>query len=220
MKKIAVILLMSTTFILGGCNSSKTNVRVTSTVATFTRPEETESEPTSEADEEIIEQREGCTFRSSIWGDDVDTVKKYETKINLEPTEDGGLFGKTTVSGYDTYTFYCFENEKLYEGLYLFNLNYTSGGQFITAYNSLKNSLIQKYGTPSIDTIIPNEKESLIEHAGPSKALEYGYVAYTATWEKDNTSIMLTMSSQDYEAGIVIQYRDINYKPDVNNSGL
>lgn len=220
MKKIAVILLMSTTFILGGCNSSKTNVRVTSTVATVTRPEETESEPTSEADEEIIEQREGCTFRSSIWGDDVDTVKKYETKINLEPTEDGGLFGKTTVSGYDTYTFYCFENEKLYEGLYLFNLNYTSGGQFITAYNSLKNSLIQKYGTPSIDMIIPNEKESLIEHAGPSKALEYGYVAYTATWEKDNTSIMLTMSSQDYEAGIVIQYRDINYKPDVNNSGL
>jgi hypothetical protein len=220
MKKIAVILLMSTTFILGGCNSSKTNVRVTSTVATVTRPEETESEPTSEANKEIIEQREGCTFRNSIWGDDVDTVKKYETKINLEPTEDGGLFGKTTVSGYDAYTFYCFENEKLYEGLYLFNLNYTSGGQFITAYNSLKNSLIQKYGTPSIDTIIPNEKESLIEHAGPSKALEYGYVVYTATWEKDNTSIMLTMSSQDYEVGIVIQYRDINYKPDVNNSGL
>ena len=97
MKKIAVILLMSTTFILGGCNSSKTNVRVTSTIATVTRPEETESEPTSEADKEIIEHREGCTFRSSIWGDDTDTVKKYETKINLEPTEDGGLFGETTV---------------------------------------------------------------------------------------------------------------------------
>ena len=84
MKKIVAILTLSTVLALAGCNNqtqdlpevSKAHVRVTSTVATVTRPEETESESIPETTEEVIEQREGTTFRNTIWGDDIDTVKK------------------------------------------------------------------------------------------------------------------------------------------------
>lgn len=76
MKKIIAILTLSTVLALAGCNNqtqdlpevSKAHVRVTSTVATVTRPEETESESIPETTEEVIEQREGTTFRNTIWG--------------------------------------------------------------------------------------------------------------------------------------------------------
>ena len=62
MKRIFVILTLSTVFALAGCNNqtqdlpevSKAHVRITSTVATVTRPEETESESIPEATEEVI----------------------------------------------------------------------------------------------------------------------------------------------------------------------
>lgn len=228
MKKIIAILTLSTVLALAGCNNqtqdlpevSKAHVRVTSTVATVTRPEETESESIPETTEEVIEQREGTTFRNTIWGDDIDTIKKYETKINLESLDDGSLFGNVRVNGYKAFAFYHFNDNKLHDGLYLFDLGYTSGGQFISTYNSLKESLTKKYGNPTHDKIIPYQKESLIEYAGSSKALEYGYVSYAASWETDDTLIILGLSSQNYEIGLTLQYLDKNYEPDINDSGL
>ena len=214
MKKIVAILTLSTVLALAGCNNqtqdlpevSKAHVRVTSTVATVTRPEETESESIPETTEEVIEQR--------------DTVKKSETDINLESLDDGSLFGNVRVNGYKAFAFYHFNDNKLHDGLYLFDLGYTSGGQFISTYNSLKESLTKKYGNPTHDKIIPYQKESLIEHAGSSKALEYGYVSYAASWETDDTLIILGLSSQNYEIGLTLQYLDKNYEPDINDSGL
>lgn len=108
MKRIFVILTLSTVFALAGCNNqtedlpevSKAHVRITSTVATVTRPEETESESIPEATEEVIEQREGTTFRNTIWGDTKDEVKKYEKGVSLNDISDSTLCGETEVNGY------------------------------------------------------------------------------------------------------------------------
>ncbi len=226
MKRIVAILTLSTIFILSGCNNqtqdlpevSKAHVRVTSTVATVTRPAESENIP--ETTEEAIEQREGATFRNAIWGDDIDTVKKYETEIALKKS-DNDLIGETAINGYDAIACYYFNNNKLYKGVYDFSpLKYSSGGQFITAYNSLKNTLTKKYGEPYEDEIFNNENQSLIEHAGPSSALKYGYVTYIAQWKTDDSEILIGMMSVDYKIGLVISYTDINYEPDINDSGL
>lgn len=226
MKRIVAILTLSTVFILSGCNNqtqdlpevSKAHVRVTSTVATVTRPAESENIP--ETTEEAIEQREGATFRNAIWGDDIDTVKKYETEITLKKL-DNSLIGETAINGYDAIACYYFNDNKLYEGVYDFSpLKYSSGGQFITAYNSLKNTLTKKYGDPYEDEIFNNETQSLIEHAGPSSALKYGYVTYRAQWKTDDSKILIGMMAIDYEIGLVIYYTDINYEPDINDSGL
>lgn len=55
--------------------------------------------------------------------------------------DDGSLFGNVRVNGYKAFAFYHFNDNKLHDGLYLFDLGYTSGGQFISTYNSLKESL-------------------------------------------------------------------------------
>lgn len=167
MKKIVAILTLSTVLALAGCNNqtqdlpevSKAHVRVTSTVATVTRPEETESESIPETTEEVIEQREGTTFRNTIWGDDIDTVKKYETEINLESLDDGSLFGNVRVNGYKAFAFYHFNDNKLHDGLYLFDLGYTSGGQFISTYNSLKESLTKNTEIQPMIKLIPYQKK-------------------------------------------------------------
>lgn len=224
MKRIVVVLTLSMVFILAGCNNqtqdlpevSKAPVQVTTTV---TRPEESDIIP--ETTEEVIEQREGATFRNSIWGDDKETVKKYELDMSLKETTDGILGGETSIGGLKSYCYYYFNsNNKLYQGIYYLIPGFTSGGAYISGYNTLKSMLCEKYGEPIRDEIIPYEKQSLIDHAGSSKALEFGYVVYEAEWNTEDTNILISLGAQDYEEIFVIGYTDINYKPDINDSGL
>lgn len=228
MKRIVAILTLSTIFILSGCNNqtqdlpevSKAHVRVTSTVATVTRPAESENIP--ETTEEAIEQREGATFRNAIWGDDIDTVKKYETEIALHTLGDDSLCGNTKVDKYnDVNVYYNFDNNgRLYSGLYGFNLNYSAGGKYIETYENLKNTIIKLYGEPIVDGIAKYKSQDLIDGFGPEYSLENGWVAYRTEWIMDNTKISMGMSSENNEIMLGILYADLNYEPDINDSGL
>lgn len=104
--------------------------------------------------------------------------------------------------------------------MYYLNEEYTNPGQYIPVYNSLKESLTKRYKEPTEDVIIPLASQSLIELAGEGQALEYGYVLYRARWETETTNITLGMVAQNYEVGLVISYKDKNYEPDINDSGL
>lgn len=171
------------------------------------------------ATETPIEKRADADFRNAKWGDDIETVKKYEIEISLSESENQ-LAGETNIGGYDSYAGFLFDDNKLYEGLYAFPLNYSNAGQYIPVYDNLKDMLTQKYGEPYEDEIIPLTKQSQIDLAGPAHALEYGYVVYRSQWQTDETNIMLGMSAEDYEVGLVITYIDKNYEKDINDSGL
>ncbi|MEY8352405.1 hypothetical protein AALB39_03515, partial [Lachnospiraceae bacterium 54-53] len=69
--------------------------------------------------------------------------------------------------------------------------------------------------------IVSRFSTGLCQHLEVGQALEYGYVTYRATWNDYNgTNIMIGMLAQNYEVKIVVTYTDINYKEDVNDSGL
>ena len=165
-------------------------------------------------------ERENTDFRNAKWGDSSATVLEYETEIELTQLSDGDIAGSATVNGFDSYVFYSFDNDKLYEAMYYFVDLFSNPGQYIQAYYSLKDTLIEIYGDPIEDTIIPMETQSLIENAGESRALEFGYVAYRARWETDTTKILIGMSAQNYEVNLIIAYTDKNYEDDVKDSGL
>lgn len=171
------------------------------------------------ATETLIEQRSDADFRNAKWGEDIETVKKYELDITLLDDEDQ-LSGKVNVGGYDSYVGFLFDDNKLYEGIYAFPLDYSNAGQYIPAYNDLKSMLTQKYGEPYEDQIIPLTKQSQIDYAGPASSLEYGYVVYRSQWETDTTNILLGMSAENYEVKLLILYADKNYEADINDSGL
>lgn len=212
--------------LLAGCQSTGS----TTTEQPSTNPSPTETEentptpspspvPTPSPTETVVPQREDADFRNAKWGDDKETVIEYEADVDLIDMEDE-LIGEATVSGYDAYAIYSFNDDMLYQGAYMLNCQYTNPGQYIPAYDSLKENLTKKYGEPTEDVIIPLASQSLIELAGEGQALEYGYVMYRARWETETTNILLGMTAQNFEVGLVITYEDKNYEPDINDSGL
>lgn len=166
-----------------------------------------------------IKQRSNVDFRNAKWGENMETVKKYELDITLSDSEDM-LSGEVNVGGYESYVGFLFDDNKLYEGVYAFPLDYSNSGQYIPAYDTLKSMLTQKYGDPYEDEIIPLTKQSLIDYAGPASSLEYGYVVYRCQWETNTTNILLGMSAENYEVKLLILYTDKNYEADINDSGL
>lgn len=207
---------------MSGCQSTTNNIEPESTPM---QTSHAENSPTLEApdvtpNEKPVEvKREDADFRNAKWGEDEETVKKYEIEIALTEGENQ-LLGEANVGGYDSYVGFLFDNNALYQGIYAFVLNYSNAGQYIPVYDALKNMLTQKYGNPYEDEIIPLAKQKQIDYAGPASALEYGYVVYRSQWETDTTNIMLGMSAENYEVKLLISYTDKNYEPDVNDSGL
>lgn len=186
-------------------------------------PQETnklnEESPYPVATEATIKQRSDADFLNAKWGEDMETVKKYELDVTLSDSEDM-LSGEVNIGGYDSYVGFLFDGNKLYEGIYVFPLDYSNAGQYIPAYDDLKSMLTQKYGEPYEDEIIPLTKQSQIDYAGPASSLEYGYVVYRCQWETNTTNILLGMSAENYEVKLLILYTDKNYEADINNSGL
>lgn len=167
------------------------------------------------------EPRTDCDFRNTKWGDSVDDVTKYEKK-NVEfygSEEDGILPASTTLNGYNTYVFYYFDNGKLYQGAYVLNPGYRDAGQYIDVYNVLKNSLEDKYGTPSASGIASHHQERLIEIAGEAGALQFGYVTYYVEWNTSTTEIGMVMESVNNAIQLRIYYKDLQHI-DVIDPGL
>lgn len=92
-------------------------------------------------------------FRIGYWGDSIDTINYYETaEYQGTAADNSGLVYNGTVSGYAANIVYYFDSsEKLYKGGYQITEQYSQGASYIAAYNTLKENLISKYGTPTSD---------------------------------------------------------------------
>lgn len=214
MKKLLMILVLCMGLVGCGTQSEETIVKEETN-----SPKEIIEEEVVE-EEQIIETRENTTFRNAYWGDDIETVKKYEDS-ELVGEDTNFLYYNTKISGYEVNTVYFFDdNNKLYNAGYQFLNKQTNGGQYLTQYNNLKESLIKKYGEASIDKIVPFVDQSQIDHAGESNAIEYGYVSYYTEWENDNTRIYLGMMTENYETQIMIGYKDLNNNYEKIDEGL
>lgn len=206
MKKKSILLLLTFVFCitlgLTGCTTESTNSTIQST----------QNETTTEA-----EQRQ-TDFRNVCWGDDIETVKKLEDAQFVDEDENSLLY-TADVSGHTMNLSYIFEDGKLCQAGYMDDCGHTTSGQFIGAYDSLKESLTKLYGTPKTDEIVNTVDQDLVDAAG-SSALDYGYLVYRATWNTESTNILLGCMSQNYETNLVIQYEDINYEENLEDSGL
>lgn len=221
MKKYLFLFALTIAILMSGCQSTASTKPENTPIQTSNIENSLTSEmPVATPTEEPIEtKREDADFRNAKWGEDRDTVKKYETEITLIESDEK-LAGETVVGGYDSYAAYLFDDDKFYEGFYTFPLKFSNAGQYIPVYNDLKEMLIKKYGEPYEDEIISLKDQKMIDMAGPADALEYGYVVYRARWETETTDIMLGMMAERYEVGLLISYTDKNYEEDINDTGL
>lgn len=214
MKRIlSMVLVFGLLFSFASCSkqdvsnnetNEATNISTTATTTTTTEPE--------------TEKRD-CTFRNTVWGDSIEEVKKLENET-LKYEADDYISYEGRILGYKSDIFYNFSEKSLVSGGYYIGHAFTSAGMYISAYNALKDELYNKYGESIEDEIIPLEQDSLIEYAGASKALEYGYVVYRARWETESTDIMLGMMSENYNVYILLSYTDKNYEDTSKSDGI
>lgn len=161
-------------------------------------------------------------FRVGFWGDNIDTINKYETAKfeGVSEDEDGTVMMYSgTVAGKDAYIIYNFDIEgKLYCCFYGINNTYSSSALYITAYESLKDSLSEKYGKPSSDDV--KKISSLANYADPDIALQLGYSVYRTIWNTDTTEISLGMLNSGDGISTMIAYTDPHHEKTKNTSGL
>jgi len=183
------------------------------------------SESSRSSSSSVYELPRENTFRNGVWGDSLETVQKYETANDFEfiNMDDGTVSygGYTIVNGRtNTGVVYRFKNNKLFQGGYVFDTTGVRGGSVINEYYSLQEDLSTLYGKPSKAEIVPLVEQRLIDYAGPSDALKFGYVGYISEWTTDDTAIGMVLSSKNYTFSLIINYIDINYQEDLTKSGL
>lgn len=207
MKKNTILLFVTFVFFIIICLSGCTNTTTESAI-----------QSTEKETESVTEEQRQTDFRDVCWGDDIETVKKLEDAQFIDEDENCLLYS-ANVAGHTMNLSYLFENGKLYEAGYMDNCGHTTSGQFVGAYDSLKESLTKLYGTPKTDEIVNTVDQDLIDAAG-SSALDYGYIVYRATWVSENTNILLGCMSENYKTQLIIQYKDANYEENLEDSGL
>ena len=162
-------------------------------------------------------------FRIGFWGDDMETINKYETAkfegIADEDDDTTMMMYSGTVSGKDAYISYIFDPAgKLYQCFYGINDTYNNAALYITAYNTLKENLTEKYGKPASDEV--KNLSSLAKYTDDSTALELGYSAYRAIWKTETTEISMIMYNFGDGIQTTIAYTDPNHEEVKNTSGL
>ena len=163
-------------------------------------------------------------FRIGFWGDDIETINRYETaKFEGISEEDDGttmMMYSGTVSGRNnTYITYLFDSTgKLYQCFYGFNDTYSGAELYIAAYKSLKESLTEKYGRPVSDE--RKNLSSLARYADEDIALQLGYSAYRAVWKTETTEITLIMYNLGDGIETTLAYTDPNHEEIKDTSGL
>lgn len=163
-------------------------------------------------------------FRIGFWGDDMETINKYETTkfegISEEDDDTTMMMYSGTVSGRsNTYITYLFDSAgKLYQCFYGFNDTYSGAELYIAAYKSLKESLTEKYGKPASDE--RKNLSSLARYADEDVALQLGYSAYRAVWKTETTEITLIMYNLGDGIETTLAYTDPNHEEIKDTSGL
>ena len=172
--------------------------------------------------QEIIDSKtpapDDCDFRAGHWGDSMDEILQHETGSG-EKFSDGMVVKNIQVNGISAEANYVLDDDdSLIMGVYEFTNSEYSDATYITNYNSLKESLTAKYGTPKSDRII--RLSSLAGYTDAAGALSLGLVQYLTVWETDRTTIKLAMKAEDYSSiktYIFYVSNDYQSTPDTNN---
>jgi len=159
-------------------------------------------------------------FRIGYWGDDLDTINKYETAEFEGTSSDlSSVLYSGQVAGYNAYIAYYFDSDgKLYRGGYTITDTFTNGSYYISAYDTIKDGLTSKYGSAEFDK--KQKVSSLADYTDDGTAVQLGYVIYRTEWTTETTKISLNLANLNNEMTFILVYTDLNYQESANTTGL
>lgn len=213
-----VLLILIVASLCACSDSSSTEERIGDSSSANLIAEAIEEPEPTESPEPTPEERNG-DFRNAFWGDDIDTVKKYEKATFGGETDDCIMYIDLQVAAKDAWALYYFDDEgRLYQAAYKIMEEHSGAARYIQDYETLKEALTNVYGEPTKD--LKRNLSSLAEYASDDTALTLGYISYVSTWQTDRTWIGMILSSDNSEISITIGYKDLNHEKVVDTSGL
>lgn len=145
-------------------------------------------------------------FRNAKWGMSKEEVISSEQSQPDESSKDSIIYYEREVAGFDAILGYSFTDNRLSSGLYVINTKHTNDNDYIDDYDNIKKALISKYGTPDADRV--NWKNDLFKDDPQDYglAVAVGDLEYTSVWEKQNGSITLHLSGDNYDITLGLLY--------------
>ena len=142
------------------------------------------------------------------------------TKEQAEDTEKGKIIYDTEeiliyegrLAGLACDIIYIFIERKLVRTKYLITEEHSNKNDYVSDYDSLKESLTKKYGQPIIDKRYWKHDLYKDDYQRWGFAVSIGHLSYYAMWKTLQTSIVLALYGDNYDITLVIEYKSEELK--------
>ena len=159
-------------------------------------------------------------FKKFNWGDPMSKIVDVEG----EPEFDGDFEGyknakyiayDARVAGYDMALGYYFCDDGLFQTRYVSMESHSNDSLYINDYEDFKSILIKKYGESLLDKENwENDSKKKYYADDKGNALSYGYLTYETIWIMDRTYIYMTLSADNYDVSMTIDYSSLTIYPE------
>ena len=150
-------------------------------------------------------QQSQFEFRKTSWGMTKDQVKENESST-LVGDAGNMLWYTSTVASKNVEIVYTFLDHKLVNTGYRFIEEHSNKNDYIIDYEVIKEILIQKYSTPTIDETTWSNELFKADRSNWGMAVSTGHLEYFSAWETDTTEIILYLGSDNHEVQLQAAY--------------
>lgn len=160
----------------------------------------------------IVENRDNCDFRNAKFGDNKETVIRYED-LDLSMDVDTYLEYETVLDNENAYLYYNFNSkDELYLVEYYFTDKHTNKSYYIESFQSITGKLTQKYGSPS--EVISKKGNLYAYCVDDAQALSVSQITYETIWKLDNMNIKLELFNDNYNITYRLSYQSEKIEPE------
>lgn len=170
------------------------------------------------AEEVLHTESASPDFKRFYWGDSKETIMQLEGKPFTEGKMNGlnatYIVYETQAVGLDMLLGYYFCDEGLFQIRYVLQEEHSNESLYINDYETFKEALTKKYGTPLIDSekwANDSKKKYYADNKGD--ALCYGYLTYQTYYMSDRTIIGMDMSADNFDVSMTVDYQSLTISP-------
>ena len=158
----------------------------------------------------------GFDFRKTKWGMSEAEVKASEGSQPQagpkSPSFDNILIYQGNVANLTAFCAYKFVSNQLVETAYVFTEEHSNLNLYISDYNKIKEILTGKYGQPTSDRTVWKNNLYRDDPDRYWMAVAKGDLAYGSSWTTPTTTILLTLTGDNYNISMILSYQSINLK--------
>jgi len=150
-----------------------------------------------------------CNFRNVAFGFSSADVKTKETAtLGLEKDNSGLHILSYSVRVFDSEALlmYIFAKDSLTRTKYVITEDYVNKNNYITAYNSIKNKLIEKYGNPEFDKTIWKNDLYKDDPNDYGMAVSAGHLIYITKFDTGCMIIYIMLSGENFDVSLGVEY--------------